>query len=45
MTPEIHPALFRFPKDMARVPAEVNRLNNQALVGYFETEWRRGPSE
>jgi hypothetical protein len=26
---------------MARVPTEVNRLNNQALVGYFESEWRR----
>jgi spermidine synthase len=45
VTPEIHPALFAFPKDMARVPAEVNRLNNQALVTYFESEWRRGPSE
>ncbi len=45
VSPEIHPALFRFPKDMARVPAEVNRLNNQALVTYFESEWRRGSSE
>jgi spermidine synthase len=45
VTPELHPALFRFPKDMARVPAEINRLNNQALVSYFESEWRRGPSE
>lgn len=37
----MHPALFTFPKDMARVPTEVNRLNNQALVRYFESEWRR----
>ncbi len=44
LTPELHPALFRFPKDMERVPAEVNRLNNQALVQYFEGEWRRAPS-
>jgi spermidine synthase len=33
--------LFRFPPDMARVPTEVNRLNNQALVRYFEEEWSR----
>lgn len=35
------PALFEFPADMARVPAEVNRLNNQVLVRTFEQEWRR----
>ena len=34
-------SLFEFPPDMARVPTEVNRLNNQALVRYFETEWAR----
>ncbi len=45
LTPELHPALFRFPADMARVPTDVNRLNNQALVTYFESEWRRGISE
>ena len=32
-------ALFDFPMDMGRVDAEVNRLNNQVLVRYFETEW------
>jgi spermidine synthase len=31
--------LFEFPPDMTRVPAEVNRLNNQVLVRYFEEEW------
>lgn len=31
--------LFEFPPDMARVETEVNRLNNQALVRYFEEEW------
>ena len=41
LTPEIAPDLFRFPADMARVPAEVNRLNNQVLVRYFEQEWRK----
>jgi spermidine synthase len=41
LTPEITPALFQFPKDMARVDAEVNRLNSQVLVRYFENEWRQ----
>lgn len=31
--------LFEFPPDMARVDTDVNRLNNQALVRYFEEEW------
>jgi spermidine synthase len=34
-------AFFRFPKDMSRVPTEVNRLNNQALVGYYVDDWMR----
>jgi spermidine synthase len=33
------PALFDFPRDMARVPAEVNRLSNQVLVITYEREW------
>ncbi len=33
------PLLFEFPLDMARVPAEVNRLSNQALVHTYEREW------
>ena len=41
LTAETTPSLFRFPADMDRVPAEVNRLNNQVLVRYFEEEWRR----
>ena len=45
VSPEIHPALFTFPKDMARVAAEPNRLNNQVLVQYYESEWRRGSQE
>ncbi|MCB2038896.1 MAG: polyamine aminopropyltransferase, partial [Ottowia sp.] len=35
------PLLFDFPADMARVPAEVNRLSNQVLVQTYETEWGR----
>jgi spermidine synthase len=34
-------ALFQFPKDMARVAVEPNRLNNQVLVRMFEEEWRK----
>ena len=45
LAPELHPALFTFPKDMSRVPAEVNRLNTQVLVQYFESEWRRGSTQ
>lgn len=36
-------AMFEFPSDMT-LPSEdieVNRLDNQALVRYYETEWRR----
>jgi spermidine synthase len=33
------PQLFEFPRDMARVPAEVNRLSNQILVTTYEQEW------
>ena len=33
------PPLFDFPRDMARVPAEVNRLSNQVLVTTYEQEW------
>ena len=41
LTAETLPLLFHFPADMARVPAEVNQLNNQVLVRYFEQEWRK----
>ncbi|HET9644196.1 MAG TPA: polyamine aminopropyltransferase [Burkholderiaceae bacterium] len=35
------PALLDFPPDMARVPAEPNRLSNQRLVRLYESEWGR----
>jgi spermidine synthase len=41
----MHATLFTFPKDMSRVPTEPNRLNNQVLVQYYESEWRRGSQE
>ena len=41
LTVEGTPALFDFPPDMAAVPVEVNRLDNQILVQYYEAEWER----
>ncbi|MCA9554708.1 MAG: polyamine aminopropyltransferase [Myxococcales bacterium] len=41
LTPETMASLFVLSADMARVPAEVNRLNNQVLVGYHEADWAR----
>jgi spermidine synthase len=41
LTPETLRAMFEFPADMRRVPAEINRLNNQILVQTFEDEWGR----
>jgi spermidine synthase len=35
------PTLFVLPPDLGPVPVEVNRLDNQVLVRYHETEWRR----
>jgi spermidine synthase len=35
------PQLFTFATDMLPVPAEANRLNDQALVRYYEEEWAR----
>lgn len=34
-------AMFVFPRDMTAVPVEINRLDNQMLVRYYEDEWRR----
>jgi spermidine synthase len=34
-------AMFVFPRDMAPVPVEINRLDNQMLVRYYEDEWRK----
>ncbi len=39
LSPQTLPLLFDFPLDMARVPADVNRLSNQALVHTYEREW------
>jgi spermidine synthase len=34
-------SLFDLAPDMSSVPVEVNRLNNQMLVRYYEEEWSR----
>ena len=34
-------SLFDLAPDMGPVPVEVNRLNNQMLVRYYEEEWQR----
>jgi spermidine synthase len=34
-------AMFVFPRDMGPVPVEINRLDNQMLVRYYEDEWRK----
>ena len=41
LSDETMPLLFALGPDMSRVPAEVNRLDNQVLVQYYEGEWRR----
>ena len=34
-------AMFTLSKDIEPVPVEINRLDNQALVRYYEGEWRK----
>ena len=34
-------AMFRLSKDIEPVPVEINRLDNQALVRYYEGEWKK----
>src|SRR5918998_1497144 len=34
-------AMFTLSKDIEPVPVEVNRLDNQILVRYYEGEWKR----
>ena len=34
-------SMFVFPRDVGPVPVEINRLDNQMLVRYYEDEWRK----
>jgi spermidine synthase len=40
LTTQALPSLFDFPHDMGPVAVDINRLHNQALVRYYENEWR-----
>lgn len=39
LTDEVLNGLFELPPDLARVETEINQLNNQALVHYYDQEW------
>jgi spermidine synthase len=41
LNPESASMLFKFPQDMLPVETEINRLNNQVLVQYYESEWHQ----
>lgn len=41
LTNESLAPMFVFPADMGPVDVEINQLDNQALVRYYEGEWRR----
>lgn len=41
LTPALLPSLFVFDNDTSDVPAEVNRLDNQILIQYYEQSWDR----
>ncbi len=44
VTPEILPSMFTFPLDMQKIKTDINRLNNQSLVHYYDQEWKhQGP--
>ena len=34
-------SMFALPADLGRESVEVNRLDNQVLVRYYDTEWRK----
>ncbi len=39
LTEDVLNGLFDLPPDLKRVDAEINQLNNQALVQYYDQEW------
>lgn len=39
LTDKVLNSMFDLPPDLARVEAEVNQLNNQVLVHYYDHEW------
>lgn len=41
LNPQTTQSLFEFPEDMSPVAVEINQLDNQILVHYYESEWAR----
>jgi len=41
LSPSTLPGLFELPPDMGPVDVEINRLDNQVLVRYHDTDWRK----
>jgi spermidine synthase len=41
LNPPALAAMFELPADMTPVAVDINQLDNQALVRYYEKEWRR----
>jgi len=41
LEPATMAAMFVFSTDMQPLPVEINRLDNQVLVRYYESEWKR----
>jgi spermidine synthase len=41
LNPTALAGLFQFPADLRRVESEINRLDNQVLVRYYDAEWRK----
>lgn len=41
LNPLVLSQLFTSPNDISRLDSDVNRLNNQALVNYYDREWSR----
>ena len=39
LTNEVLPTLFVFGDDMKKIPVSANRMNDQALVRYYDAEW------
>ncbi|MEO1808190.1 MAG: polyamine aminopropyltransferase [Bacteroidota bacterium] len=39
LSPDLIPTLFQFGKDMEETPLEINQLENQILVQYYEQSW------
>ena len=41
LDPPTMASMFVFSRDMTSVPVEINRLDNQSLVRYYEEEWKK----